>query len=225
MSRKPNDIDVGWSKRITAGQQFNRLKTVSFCRIGARNPAWLCECVCGGEIKVIEGHLIHGVVKRCGCYQREKSRSVCLSRTIHGMVGTPIYRVWMGMRHRCKNPNCAGWKWYGGKGVKVYERWNDFKAFLSDMGERPYGTSIDRINSNGDYEPTNCRWATSKQQTRNTSRNRHIEAFGEKKSVVEWSEDPRCPVSRTTLMMRLDGLKWAPERAIVTPLRAKKGHG
>ena len=89
----------------------------------------------------------------------------------HGMSGTPIHNIWCNMKGRCSNPNKNNYKYYGGRGIRVCDRWNDFLNFLKDMGDRPEGLELDRINTDGDYEPSNCRWVTHKQNAQNRGRN------------------------------------------------------
>jgi len=121
---------------------------------------WLCRCVCGANNIIPGGRLNAGRAQR-GC---DNCRS-------HGATKgglTPEYQSWRGMRERCVNPNHVAWPRYGGRGITVCDRWlNSFDAFLSDMGKRPKGTSLDRINPDGPYEPTNCRWADVATQARN----------------------------------------------------------
>lgn len=123
-----------------------------------------CDC---GTVKVIDfGCVRDGVVGSCGCIKR----AVVIARsTRHGRVGTPEHNTWLGMKERCNNPNAHNYRWYGAKGVTVCARWNDsFEAFFADMGSKPTPLhSLDRINPFGNYEPSNCRWATKKEQSAN----------------------------------------------------------
>lgn len=106
----------------------------------------------------------------------------------HGYRGTRLYRIWSNMIQRCTNPKNKRFANYGGRGITVCERWRDIRNFAADMGEPPAGASIDRINNDGNYEPSNCRWATTKQQNRNTSRSVMLTLFGETRCVSEWAE-------------------------------------
>lgn len=123
----------------------------------------VCEC---GTKKEIEAHAVKsGLVKSCGCLAVEKARVLNFR---HGGCGTPEYNSWTAMRQRCNNPNTNSYKNYGARGIKVCERWNTFAQFFADMGQKPSERhSLDRINVYGDYEPSNCRWATPEEQARN----------------------------------------------------------
>lgn len=125
------------------------------------------------------------------------------------------YTSWMSMRRRCNNPNTVQFKHYGGRGIKVCQRWDDFWLFLSDMGPRPAGTSIDRIDGSKDYQPDNCRWATRSEQMRNTSQTRFITFEGETRCVSEWAA--RIGITGKNLKYRIDTLKWPLKKAITTP--------
>lgn len=123
---------------------------------------------------------------------------------------------WNAMRDRCGNPNCVKFKNYGARGISVCERWSKFSTFLADMGPRPMGTSIDRINNDGNYEPNNCRWATSKEQAANQRRSRppmhYVEFDGRKDTLWGWSA--LTGISAGTLYKRIISLGWPPERAL-----------
>jgi len=122
------------------------------------------ECFCGTVTDVNAQDLQTGKSTRCmECYNKDRSR--LFSR--HGKAHTAEWRVWVGLRERCDNPNNSSYKWYGGRGIKVCERWYTFENFFADMGYRPEKTELDRINNDGDYEPGNCRWVTHKENCNN----------------------------------------------------------
>ena len=150
-----------------AGKRFGRLVVrhrVANSKHG--HARWLCQCDCGETAENYAGDLRRDHVKSCGCLVLE-------SITHHGQATrdgcSPAYYSWKGMRERCSNPKCHAWKYYGGRGIAVCNRWlNSFENFLADMGERPDGLTLDRYPDNdGNYEPGNCRWATPKQQANN----------------------------------------------------------
>jgi hypothetical protein len=121
------------------------------------------------------------------------------------------------MRYRCENPVKHNYKYYGGRGIRVCERWQDFASFLADMGERPDGATLDRINLNGNYEPSNCRWATKQAQMNNMSTNRVLIIDAQEKTMTEWSRIYGVPVG--TIWMRLRK-GWSPADAVQKPVRA-----
>ena len=132
-----------------------------------------------------------------------------------GQRATPTYQSWRGMVQRCTNPKANGYRHYGGKGVCICERWRKFARFLADMGERPEGTTIDRIDVNGHYEPGNVRWATATTQMRNTSRNHPLTHEGRTMAVSAWAE--ARGMSASTLWNRIaDG--WSTADALDTPV-------
>jgi len=145
------------------------------------------------------------------------------NRTTHGMSGTPEHRTWCRIKHRCYNKNYEGYENYGGRGIKMCDRWVDsFENFYKDMGQRPLDkTSIDRKDNDGDYTPDNCRWSTAKEQNRNRSNARFITMRGTTKLLAEWCDESSVPY---TLAQQRLGKGWEAERAIFTPpFKSKSG--
>ena len=131
----------------------------------------------------------------------------------HGKHGTPEHKAWASMLQRCTNLKNAMWPHYGGRGIKVCDRWLDFKHFYADMGDRPEGTSIDRQDNDGNYEPGNCRWATDIEQNNNTSHNRFITLDGVTKTLAQWARE-RGLKHRTVRMRLMRG--YTEEQALQT---------
>lgn len=150
---------------------------------------WECICDCGRTSITTSGSLRKGSTKSCGCQQRVAAANTASAhRRTHGMNGTPIYKIWVHMKQRCSNPNAANYPRYGGRGITVCERWLKFENFLSDMGERPSSEhSLDRIKIDGNYEPSNCRWATWFEQNNNHSKNNILELNGERLTTAQWA--------------------------------------
>jgi hypothetical protein len=154
------------------GRRFGRLVVIeSMGKDKWGGFLWLCLCNCGQEKRISSHHLLSDNTKSCGCLNRER---VKLANTKHGYARkgklSKTYKIWQGMNQRCNDKNQERYKDYGGRGIKVCKRWqrkNGFTHFLEDMGERPRGMSIDRINNDGNYNKRNCRWATAKQQANN----------------------------------------------------------
>ncbi len=131
----------------------------------------------------------------------------------HGLCGTALYNVWQTMKQRCNNPNCRGYQWYGARGVRVCEEWQDIENFYRWAINNGYreGLTLDRIDTTGDYEPKNCRWITMSEQQSNRSSNHLIEYHSERHTLTEWSKILGMP--RTTLSNRLNTLGWSVEKA------------
>jgi len=117
-------------------------------------------------------------------------------RKKHGMHTTRVYNIWRSMKDRCTNPNSPSFPRYGGRGVAVCQRWQSFTAFYADMGDPPVGMSIDRTDVNGNYEPTNCRWATAKQQSNNTRTNTKVTYNGKTQTLAQWARELDLPYHR-----------------------------
>jgi hypothetical protein len=170
-------------KDIT-GQKFGKLTVVRFVGLKNHKQIWECVCDCGRTKSVQAGNLKKksGPTVSCGCYRDENLRQVGKATVVHGhnrptQKRTRTHNSWRTMKQRCENPNAGNYHNYGGAGITVCERWKSFVNFLVDMGIRPEGTTLDRIDPFGNYEPGNCRWATYKEQSNNTRKqyaNRHL---------------------------------------------------
>ena len=174
------------------GQRFGRLLVLRKAESIQRNTRsgcyamWLCRCDCGTEKTVRGSHLRGEKIKSCGCYSIDQA--AVRTRT-HGMTKSPTYRTWAAIKRRCHNPSQLGYQQYGARGVTVCSRWREsFEAFLADMGEKPDGLTIDRIDSSKGYEPDNCRWATPKEQSYNKINNIGVRPIGPYRSIIEAAE-------------------------------------
>ena len=205
------------------GQIYGRLTVL--CR--AKNPydtqaMWTCKCICGTVRRITSHRLRFGLTRSCGCLSIESARK---RFTTHGQSSpneTTTFRAWSEMLKRCTNTSCKAWNNYGGRGITVCEQWRTFDAFFANMGEKPPGLELDRIDNNGNYEPSNCRWATRKEQARNKRTNRIIEYEGRAQCLAAWADE--FNLSYSLLYGRLSR-GWSIKRAITMPKRnGKKPH-
>ena len=166
---------------------YHDISGVRFGRLVAKervDKKWRCACDCGAEKLINPSNMKRGLTKSCGCLSRQLTgarNTALLSK--HRMSKSGEYKTWQGMHQRCGNRTDKSFNNYGGRGIRVCERWGSFDFFFADMGNRPDGASLDRINVDGDYEPENCRWATAKQQQRN-KRNSLIVVIDGKRSCL-----------------------------------------
>jgi hypothetical protein len=165
---------MAWSKENLAARRFGRLLVV--CKKPVRGSRWLCRCDCGAGCEVLASHLTLGNKKSCRCLKRSALGDA--TRT-HGVANSRLtgyksrtYGIWQAMRGRCLNPNNSRWASYGGRGIKACERWSKFENFLLDMGEAPAGLTLERVDVDGSYTPTNCKWATWAEQAKNKRKNK-----------------------------------------------------
>lgn len=176
-------------KHCYPGDRFGRLTVVSrFENDRFGRAQWLCVCDCGKEHVAAFFRMKSGHTKSCGCIKR--------GNVTHGMSDSKTYNSWLGMKQRCNYQGHAGYSRYGGRGISVCSRWDSFENFLADMGERPDGMSIDRIDPNGNYEPGNCKWATIYEQQRNRRSNINVTIGGVTKCIKDWCDDMGRNVDR-----------------------------
>lgn len=180
------------------GMKYNRLEVVEFLGFKQyskqRQTLWKCLCDCGNYTEVTLANLL-GSTKSCGCWNRESSanhaRTVLKAATTkHGLSTHPLYDAWDAMMSRCYNPEDKDWDNYGGRGIKVCDRWKSVTGYVEDLVERPEGMTLDRIDVNGDYCPENCKWSTHREQGLNTRFNREFpNVYPDRnswKAVFEW---------------------------------------
>lgn len=202
-------------KQITniVGNTYGRLRVVSFASRINKRTKWNCICTCGKSTVVEGNNLKSGHVQSCGCFGDESRLSV-----VHGQCRggreTTEHSIWAQMLARTSYPKNDAFARYGGRGIIVCERWLKFENFYADMGARPKGLTLDRINNDGNCEPSNCRWASRKVQANNRRSNKPLTFNGVTKSRADWSAD--TGIALTTIIGRLQR-KWSVEKTLTTP--------
>lgn len=196
------------------GEVFGRWTVLKQAPYDSTGTRWYCKCECGVEKSVMQRTLLNGRSTSCGCLSAEARLK---ANTKHGHSGhqnkksSPTYKTWAAMKRRCSDKNHRSRANYYDKGIKVCKRWLCFKGFLKDMGERPEGHTLDRIDSDKDYKPSNCRWATPQEQARNMKTNHYLEHDGKRMIIVAWAKE--LGINEGTIRARLSR-GWSTERAL-----------
>jgi hypothetical protein len=188
------------------GKRFGLLTVTGLGVIKIRRGVylWECKCDCGTKTTPRQGNLLRGCTRSCGCIAKP-----------HGRHRSNEYASWRAMRNRCNNTKSKDFHRYGGRGIGICERWEDFRNFYADMGERPADNySLERIDVNGNYEPSNCRWATPAEQGVNRRNNKYYTLNGVTLTAMQWSK--RTGIPRGTISRRLHS-GWSVEDALTTP--------
>ncbi len=194
------------------GKKFGKLTIM--CRVNGKGHVIVrCRCECGSELNVWRHNLTSGRTIRC----RECRRT---EKTIHGLQNTPEWNSWVAMRQRCLNPKNDHYPRYGGRGIKICDRWSDFRKFLADMGNKPSGDhSIGRIDNDGDYTPKNCEWQTRDDQANNMSHSKFLEIDGVRMTAAQWAK--KMSIGYAAVLGRLER-GWSPRDAVMIPSGGKR---
>ena len=200
------------------GQKFGRLTVLEFSHRGNfRQSFWKCQCNCGNIVFVRAGQLKFGTTKSCGCLQKEKVSKLNFK---HGMKDTKIHNSWRGMRERCINKNHNHYKSYGGRGITVCDEWNDidngFINFYNWAMNNGYeeGLTIERIDVNGNYEPSNCKWVTNTEQANNKRNTIYLKYNNKTQSLLDWCKE--LNLDYTLVRSRIKEYNWSIEKAFTT---------
>lgn len=193
---------------LAEGQRFDELVTLTHAAKSTDTVS--CQCDCGVIVEKVAFRLVAGTAKRC------RGRS-------HGLSNTypKEYNTWLSMIYRCHNPNHESYSNYGGRGILVCKEWREsFLNFFTDMGPRPDGTELDRIDNSEGYGPRNCRWVSRSRNNRNKRTNRMLSLLGETKCIQDWVDDPRTPVSNKKTLDKRLRLGWSHYDAVMTEVRS-----
>ena len=205
---------------LTKGMRFGKLTVLEFSHRKKRSNGyyrnyWLCKCDCGNEKIIEESHIKSGHTKSCGCLNIEKFKNFN-----HGKSNTRLYKIYNDIKKRCLNKNCKNYKDYGGRGITMCDEWlNDFMNFYNWSMENGYkeNLTIDRIDVNGNYEPSNCRWVTMKIQQNNKTNNHLITYNNKIQNIMLWCME--LNLDYYTILQRIKKLKWDIDRVFLTPTK------
>lgn len=207
------------------GQRFNSLVALEYLGRRHHSSVWKCRCDCGNETEVASSALKNATIKSCGCFRKQRMEGLNYKhgKASHVRPRGAVYKIWDGIKDRCRNPNSPVWKWYGGKGIDIYEPWaNNYELFEADVGQRPSKKhSLDRIDGSKGYVPGNVRWATSGEQARNRSNNRLTEVDGKMIPLVAACEIHGMPYK--TVKNRITN-GWDVWCALVIPVNQAKAN-
>lgn len=197
-----------------SGRKFGRLTVL--IRANGKRVSWLCRCDCGNEIIRPGNNLCSGNTRSCGCFSMDVKRTAKKHGQAHTRRKSAEYKVWANMLGRCQDKNNPD---YGGRGIKVCARWRDFRNFFDDMGKRPRRTdTIEREDNDGNYEPSNCIWATRARQSLNRRSNRIVEFRGIKMPLKEAARVVGLPY--LSVWLRIVRRGWSVNRALTEPMRS-----
>ena len=202
-----------------AGRKFGRLTVLEYAYTKNGTAIWKCRCECGKVAYPSSGNLLSGNSKSCGCLHDEELKKRV---TTHGETKTRLYNIWHKMIQRCCNPKEKAFENYGGRGISVCKEWrNGFEVFKEWAVANGYSDNltIDRIDNDGDYEPKNCRWATTEVQANNKRSNRFIAYNGKTQTIKQWADE--LGINYYTLQSRITKRHWDIERALTKTSYAK----
>ena len=209
-------MPIGVYKRkpiIKKGDKFNRLTAIRFVEMrGDSQQYWLFKCECGNEKILFVGNVKNGNTKACKCMQKEMRAKAWKSNLRHGLCNSKTYKSWVSMKQRCSNKSLREYKDYGGRGIIICEEWLKFENFYKDMGDRPNGKTLDRIDNSKGYYKENCKWSTRKEQANNTRQNHFLTCGGETKTIAQWSEE--LNIKYMTIWFRINKYNWSAEKAL-----------
>jgi hypothetical protein len=203
--------------RDLTGERFGRLLVLQKNGYNKHHQLyWLCECECGNRKSVLGFVLGRGECNSCGCLQKE---SIAKVNYKHGMTKTPIYGIWHTMMQRCYDKNTESYPRYGGRGINVCDKWQSFEGFYEDMGDKPKGMSLERLDNNGDYCLENVIWADYKTQANNRRSNVVLEHNGKKQTMQQWCDELNLKIG--TVWARLNTYGYSVDKALTPGWRAK----